>query len=403
MSENSKPWESNPAWKSGNIASTSGGAAGFWFFAILWNAISSPAVFMGIPEMYRAEKYWPILAIAIFPIIGIFLISLCIYKTMQTLKYSKSTFKMSKIPGVIGGTLTGELILPAKLAYAEEIRVKLVNINQVTTGSGKNRNTRRSAIWQTSRVFTKDEWKLQNGHVVIPIDMTISYESRDHDKSNMCNCVYWHMDVYSAMPGIDFSSIFEVPVFKTEESNPEILTSSKDEELILEKAPNMKGITYQELADGIRIFVHPFKFIGAGIALLTFSIAFAVAFVVLWNKSLIFFALIVSGFTLMFFIFGIHFILIQTEIVFYQNYGQIKSTWLGLGFIREFDLRDIKDIKIKVASQSNSDVSQDKCNYTLEFIPQEGNRLSLSEMTSSYDQILWMKAKLKQKLEDNKN
>ncbi|MCM8525323.1 MAG: hypothetical protein NE327_02325 [Lentisphaeraceae bacterium] len=398
-----KPWENNPSWSSGNIASAPEGAGAIWFFAILWNAISSPAVFMGIPEMYRAEKYWQILVISLFPAIGLLIIYFAIYKTLQNIKYSKSSFKMAKVPGVIGGSMVGELLLPVKLAGAEEINVRLVNINQVTTGSGKNRSTRRNTIWQTSRAFKQGEWKVQNGHVIIPLDLTISYETRDHDKTNMRNCVYWNLEVYSAMPGIDFSTVFEVPVFKTEESDPEIITSSKDEERILDKQPNMKGITYQELADGIRIFVHPFKFIGGGIGFLTFAIAFGIGSAVLINKGLTFFACITMLFTLLFLACGIHFILIQTEIVFYQNFGQIKSTWLGLGFIREFDLRDIKDIKIKVTSQTTSDVSQDKCNFTLEFIPHEGSRLSLSEMTSCYDQILWIKAKLKQKLPETES
>ena len=155
---------------------------------------------------------------------------------------------------------------------------------------------------------------------------------------------------------------------------------------------------WKEINDGIRIFVHPFRFLGAGLVMTCFSLILGGIFATLLYKGIIFPAVIVSIFFILFLLFGIHFLLIQTEIVFYEKFGQIKTTWLGLGIIREFDLRDIKDIEVKVASQTQSDFSKDSCNYTLEFIPNEGKKLSLSEMTPSYDQALWMAAKLKEKI-----
>lgn len=399
MEESSKkPWLQNPAWASGKIVNSSGGVGFFWFFTLIWNGISSPVLFKGIPEMYNAEKYWAIAVMGLFPLIGLFLIYFSIYKTLQSIKYSKSILEMESMPGVIGGKLKATLLLPDKLAGAEMINVRLANIRQITTGSGKNRSTKRSIIWHTVRNFRADDWRVKNGKVTIPLDLTISYNTSEHDRTNNSNCVYWNLEVYSEMPGIDFATVFEVPVFKTPESDPEVTTSKEDEERVIKRQPHMKGITYQEINDGIRIFVHPFRFLGTGLAMTCFALVLGGISATLLYKGILFPAIIVSIFFILFFIFGIHFLLIQTEIVFYEKFGQIKTTWLGLGIIREFDLRDIKDIQVKVASQTQSDFSKDSCNYTLEFIPNEGKKMSLSEMTPSYDQALWMAAKLKEKI-----
>lgn len=400
MSKSGKPWEINSAWASGHIKSASSGAPGIWFFAILWNAISSPAVFMGIPEMYKSEKYWAIAVVAIFPLVGMLILYWAIYKTLQAVKYTNSTFIMDKVPGVIGGKFIGSLQLPAKLANSELINVRLVNIHEVTTGSGKNRSTRRNTIWQSTRNFKNGEWKIQNGHLTIPLDIEISYETKDHDRSNSRNCVYWNLEVYSEMPGIDFETSFEVPVFKTEDSDPELINSSKDEERVLERQPNMKGITYQELANGIRVFVHPFKFFGTGITMFSFGLIIGVVCIVLFYKSIFIPAVFTLLFSTLFVSFGIHFLLIQTEIVFYEDFGQVKSTWLGLGFIREFNLKDVKEISIDVKSSSSSNNGRETSNYSLCLHSHDGSQFSTSEMTSSYDQILWIKAKLKQKIDD---
>ena len=42
-----------------------------WFFGILWNAVAMPIAFLFIPQMYAQGEWFPIIFVAIFPLIGV--------------------------------------------------------------------------------------------------------------------------------------------------------------------------------------------------------------------------------------------------------------------------------------------------------------------------------------------
>ena len=400
MNNTEKPWLSNPTWAKGRISNSPSGAKIVWFFAIVWNALSAPALIKGIPEMLKSEKYLKVAVMAIFPFIGFIILCVAVYFTLRLVKYNKSILEMKRMPGVIGGPFRAQFLLPAKLAIAECITVQLSNLHQFSSGSGKNRRTVVNTLWQHRRVYYPDEWKVQNGYVVLPVDFSISYDTKSHDKSDPKDCTYWNLDAYAEMPGIDFTTSFEVPVFKTEESDPEVKGPSDNEERILERPPKIKGITCQELNNGIRIFVHPFKFFSTAIIQFTFSIILFIVCAILYWKGVFIPLAFLLLFAVFLLIFSIHFFLIQTEIVFYEKFGQIKSTWLGLGFVREFNLDDIEDIRVKTTGPAQGDANKSQKIFTLEFIPKSGDAFSLSDMTNNYEQALWMSAKLKERITD---
>jgi len=74
-----------------------------------------------------------------------------------------------------------------------------------------------------------------------------------------------------------------------------------------------------------------------------------------------------------------------------------------MGKVREFDLLKFRSVDTAIASKSNSDVGLDSVNYTLELVPNEGEALKLSEMTTDYRQIAWIAARLMQELETQQN
>jgi hypothetical protein len=45
-----------------------------WFFGGLWNAVSLPIAFIFIPEMWAKGEWFPIIFVAIFPVIGVLII-----------------------------------------------------------------------------------------------------------------------------------------------------------------------------------------------------------------------------------------------------------------------------------------------------------------------------------------
>ena len=60
-------------------------------------------------------------------------------------------------------------------------------------------------------------------HSAIPVLFQIPYECRPTDERDLDNMLIWRLEVTAKTPGIDYRAEFEVPVFKTSESDPQFV------------------------------------------------------------------------------------------------------------------------------------------------------------------------------------
>jgi hypothetical protein len=393
-----EPWD-RPEWAKNEIISQKNYIVFLWIFAILWLGISSPAVFMGIPEKMREEDYGAIALIALFPLIGIGLLCSAFYATLQKIKYGVSSVRLNDKPLVIGASNSMKLLLPTRLKDMDGLSAKLFCIRRKVRGSGKHKRIHEDILWQSSRTLLAKEGRIVENRFSFDLEFTIPFDCLDYDDSNFGNQVLWSLHVNANMPGIDFSVDFKLPVFKTEKSNPEVIgISEADVERILTHPPRLKGIIIQEISDGLRIYLKPFRFIGSAIFAGLFGAIFGGIGIFLWTQGIWFITIIFFPIGLFVMLMGVHLLFVSTEIVIWENYGQIKTSWFGLGTVKEFELSSIKDFAIAKGSHSTSGGRQPKSSYTVEIIPHTGKSLKLADMTKDHDQILWIVAKLKEYL-----
>lgn len=57
-----------------------------WFFGGLWNAVAMPIAFLFIPEMYARGEWFPILFVAIFPLIGVLILWSALVSSWQVIR-----------------------------------------------------------------------------------------------------------------------------------------------------------------------------------------------------------------------------------------------------------------------------------------------------------------------------
>jgi hypothetical protein len=388
-------WREKKEWQKDTIEWRLQGIKFIWFFAIVWNGISAPAVFVGIPQLLKKGQQWPVLVICIFPLVGLFLIWFALYKTLQKIKYGSCSVTPDSMPIALGSKVVFRLALPQKLQGIDSLNVNVTNVRRTVSGSGKNRSVNHSVLWKSVKHLPLNEARIKSGVLEAEIEMTIPFDCVEHDETNSRNSVFWQLSISAETPGIDFQADFRLPVSKTEQSDPAVMGSEEDEEEILAGEPRIKGIQMQEIPDGLRLFIKPFRFISSAFTTFILAVLFGGVGVGMVING-IWFGLIFAAVGFFVLIFSVHYLLIQTEIVFFEDQGQVKSTWLGMGVVKEFDLDIIKDVRPKVATQTNSDFSGDKCQYTIELIPEEGESLSLCDLTRDYSQALWIAAKLKE-------
>jgi hypothetical protein len=239
------PWLWRADWASGRIVD-SGRAAMVtaWIFAALWNLISFPGAFLGVRAAMREGKHAALLAL-LFPLVGIGLIFWAVRSTLRYRKYGVSRLELSTIPGVIGRTLTGMVRAPASMQPEEGFRVTLSCVRRVTTGGGKNRSTSESVIWQDEqRVKGEPSRTAAALETHIPVAFRLPADARPCDDTDSGGRVLWRLRLSADVPGVDYESVFQVPVFRTSASDQPL---SADEERVTQQQLVVTG--YQQPAD----------------------------------------------------------------------------------------------------------------------------------------------------------
>ena len=213
-----EPWLWRKDWAEGRIRHSATSLAGPLLFATLWNILCGPLWFIVPGEALRTGdvEAWLVMA---FPIMGLGLLCWAGVAVMRWRKYGRSVFEMASVPGVIGGQLAGVIRIPVKVEPEDAFRIALRCISCVMT-SGSERHISRSTIWQDEQAVARELLKRDERHSAIPVLFQIPYECSPTDDSGPDKVVFWNLEVTAKAPGLDYFADFEVPVFKTPQSDP---------------------------------------------------------------------------------------------------------------------------------------------------------------------------------------
>jgi hypothetical protein len=167
-------------------------------------------------EIVEEENYLALLGL-LFPLVGVGLIVWAVWAVLRWRKYGESVFEMATTPGVLGGSLAGVIRTTQSLDPREGFRLVLSCVQKRTTGSGKHRSTTTTTLWQDERVIRR----VLSGPgepTAIPVAFAVPYDVPPSTTESGRREINWRLEVSAAVPGIDYSASFDVPVFQTEES-----------------------------------------------------------------------------------------------------------------------------------------------------------------------------------------
>lgn len=204
-----QPWTEREDWTRGEIESSARTSIAFWWaFAGFWNAIAWPLMWVVLPEYQKGNQVT--LVAGLFPLVGIGLLVAAVRATMRRLKYGRCRLLLTQTPIPIGGVLDGRIVIPSGLTPDNDPVVSLSCVKRVTTGTGKNRHTQTYGLWH--RDVEIDRTKLGRGpygtEIAVRIPIDADCRSTDSDAR-----ISWELSVSAKTPGIDFETMFVVPVF----------------------------------------------------------------------------------------------------------------------------------------------------------------------------------------------
>ena len=243
------PWLWRADWASGHITDSSRSAMiGAWLFATLWNLIGFPTGFLSARAALEEGKPAALLGL-LFPLVGVGLVVWAIQATLRHRRYGVSRLELATVPAVIGRSLIGMVRAPSRILAAQGFDVTLTCVRRVTHGGGKQRSTSESILWQDLKRVQGQPFRAPaRMETHIPVAFRISGEAPSTEDSNAASRVVWRLQVSAEVPGVNYESRFDVPVFRTPASEQPL----SPEEARLTQAADMAE--YQQPADS-RILV----------------------------------------------------------------------------------------------------------------------------------------------------
>jgi len=181
--------------------------------ALYWNAFTLWMTWKVLLIFIAAELplyFWSLAVSGFIPA------AIAIYMLMKLNKYGISFFEMSPLPGVLGGFVSGSIRIPRRVDAVDGFELTLQCIHQYTTKSGKNSTTHRDVLWdETGHVDSAYNYGTE---MVLPVKFGIPFSKHATTVTGNTNGYYWQLKTKAKTPGIDYSSLFYVPVKHKEQS-----------------------------------------------------------------------------------------------------------------------------------------------------------------------------------------
>ena len=227
------PWRWRDDWARGWVRGQSKTQMALaWLMAVPWNAFTWSLVvaLWGNPDERLILK-----VLSLFCLAGLGLLVWAVRRTLAWFRFGASTLELASVPGVIGGTFEGRIHTRLRARPNAPLQLTLVCHRRQVTRSPRARGrpsdlaVRTDVLWQADRSVAVDLLYRGPKGWSIPVDFHIPFGLEGSDSSNRNDQILWSLVVAADLPGIDFRVEFPVPVFVTEQSQPEWTQERVDE------------------------------------------------------------------------------------------------------------------------------------------------------------------------------
>lgn len=274
-------WLQEPDWAN---PVSSGGRSGFYgllFFAVIWNAISMPLLFV-IPDEVRSGNT-PALIGLLFPLVGAGLIVAAVVQFSRWRRFGSAQLTLDPWPGAIGGHVGGSFVVSLPQHERPDILVTLACLRSYYTGSGKDRKRTEKVIWQKEGIAAQTPVQHATRvsfHFAVPDNLPAS-ELADSDYH------FWRVSFSAPLKGADLALDFEIPVFATGATAQTAGVESDQHPALVARHEQQLDqlLNARQLPDGVALYFDYFRNPLGKLIGIVFGAVFAGAGLFMWNSD----------------------------------------------------------------------------------------------------------------------
>ena len=391
-------WQALPEWRSNEIRSKAKLTMYFvWIFAIVWNAISAPVVFIVPGEFTRGNH--AVLIALLFPLTGAGLLYYAVKTTLNWRRFGPTPLSLDPFPGQIGGRVAGKVELRLPYTPRHRFRATLSCNHVYVRRSGKHSSTRRDLRWQDEQWATVEPGARGTRvrfefHTDAGLPESSDPGNRSHDE--------WALQLHGDLRGPDFDRSWTIPVAG---DDTQTARSGDDHGYRTAAASNARGrrrqpveipakiLKWHETGRGLELLFPRFR--AAGPAVVAFLVGgvftgvFVAAMVTDWDIP-IFFAGIFGLVGVLAAILGLYLMGNSLKVTVSRSGVHTVRNIFGLEFARRATPDEIIALDKSITMQSNSG-TRSSAYYALRAKTKDGRKITLGDglpSASAADQVL---------------
>lgn len=351
-----EPWRWNADWASGTVPS--GDSATLLALAaitIFWNSIAVPAAVLALQKAPETGFFSPVLLVLLFPLIGLGLLAATVRTVLQRRKYGRCLFNMAAVPGVIGGPLCGAITVPTAVEGADAFTLRLTCQKRVTTRSGGKSRTSTHTLWQEERRVRPLEHGRHAAVTTLPVLFAVPYDAEPTTTATAQDRerITWRLEASASVPGVDFHTQFDVPVFRTAASRNDFVPDETPIAPFLadptpEETWRQAGLQVEERHRSLQVYVPPARLKGPALATTGFALIWNGIVVVLFVSPAPFMLAAIFALFGLLLLFGMLSLwLSAVRITVEPGALTVRGGWLAAGRERRYAAADIANVEAR--------------------------------------------------------
>jgi hypothetical protein len=393
-----QPWLWRSEWASGRLTDSSRGTLWTsWIFATIWNLISFPSAFLALRSAHQDGNRVAYIAL-LFPLAGSGLLAWAVRNTLRYWKYGASVLELSTLPGVVGHSLSGRVRASCLLQPAEGFELVLSCIRRVTTRSGKDSSTTETILWQEEQRVRAELSRDPGGMVVrVPIGFRIPGDALGTDFNNPNDQIIWRLAVSAAVPGVDYESVFEVPIFRTPASalpptQSDLQLSGNTDRSIEYQQPRDSSIVVSRNQRGTEIIFPAARNWGAASSISLFSALWgAVILLLLQLKAPVLFPIVFGVFEVLLLVGALQLWAVVSRVVVNKGSISLAQGYFYPGAQRTFRADEIAQITTRIGMQAGS-----RPYYDVVLVSNAGKQIAAGRWIRDKREAEWLAATMQQ-------
>ncbi len=383
------PWLWREDWAARRVTDSSRAAMwSAWVFTALWNLISLPSAVLAVRSAIREHNHLALIGL-LFPLAGIGLLVWAIRATARYRRFGVSTLELTTVPAPVGHALDGLVRTPMGLRPPEGFHLTLSCIRRVTSGSGRNRSTSETVLWQEER-------RVPPTGVGVPVAFPIPADAVPSDPGRGGDRVLWRLDVSGEVPGVDYAVSFEVPVFRTAASDQprtpaEVAVAEAFAVPARYRQPATSRIEVATTRRGTEIYYPRGRNPGMAIGLTAFAALWAGAiWLTIALHAPIIFPIVFGAFGVLLAIVVLDAWLTVTRVTVGDGRVTVASGWLGANRERSFPVTEVADVTTKIGAQAGTTTY-----YDVTLVTTAGKRAAAGRGVRDKREAEWLAATLR--------